>query len=83
MKLYKDICSAWIDFFFIDWHCKRLKNTSLDLLLFYGEHFYGFLKSDLWKRRNKITNISVYTVTDILKFYEVLFCTYVKGLFCL
>ena len=22
-------------------------------------------------------------VTDILKFYEVLFCTYCKGLFCL
>ena len=30
-----------------------------------------------------ITNISIYTVTDILKFYEVLFCTYCKGLFCL
>ena len=29
------------------------------------------------------TNISIYTVRDILKFYEVLFCTYCKGLFCL
>ena len=28
-------------------------------------------------------NISIYTVRDILKFYEVLFCTYCKGLFCL
>ena len=38
--------------FLIDWSHKRLKNT-IDLLLFYGEHFYGFSKSDLWKRRNK------------------------------
>ena len=30
-----------------------------------------------------IANISIYTVTDILKFYEVLFCTYCQGLFCL
>ena len=28
-------------------------------------------------------NISLYTFTDILKFYEVLFCEYCKGLFCL
>ena len=26
-------------------HCKNTK----DLLLFYGEHFYGFSESDLWK----------------------------------
>ena len=47
MKSYKDICSAWISrtsaeiFFLIDWHHKRLKNA-IDLVLFYGEHFYGF-----------------------------------------
>ena len=33
---------------------------------------------------NFTRNISIYMwVTDILKFYEVLFCTYYKGLFCL
>ena len=31
--------------FLIDWRHKRLKNTT-DLLLFYGEHFYGFSQSD-------------------------------------
>ena len=35
------------------------------------------------KKVHFITNISIYMVTDILKFYEVLFCTYCKGLFCL
>ena len=35
------------------------------------------------KNSHLITNISIYTVTGILKFYEVLFCTYCKGLFCL
>ena len=37
----------------------------MDLLVFYGEHFYEFSKSDLWKRREKkihfTKNISVYT----------------------
>ena len=52
MKLDKDLCSAWISrtsaeiFFAIDWHDKRLKNTT-DILLFYGEHFYGFSESDV------------------------------------
>ena len=32
------------NFFLIDWRHKRLKNT-IDLLLFYGEHFYGFSES--------------------------------------
>ena len=35
-------------FFPIDWCHKHLKNT-IDLLLFNGEHFYGFSESDLWK----------------------------------
>ena len=54
MKLYKDICSAWIRdtsagiFFLADWRHKRLKNTK-DLTLFYGEHepFYGFSESEI------------------------------------
>ena len=51
MKLYKYICSAWISstsaeiFFLTDWRCKRIKNT-IDLLLFYREHFYGFSESE-------------------------------------
>ena len=93
MKLYKDIILFCMNkpylcriFFLTDWRYKCLKIT-IDLLLFYGEHFYGFSGSDLRKRRkNNIhftTNISIYIrVTDILKFYEVLFCTYFKGLFC-
>ena len=36
------------NFFLIDWRHKRLKNT-IDLLLFYGEHFYGFSESDFSK----------------------------------
>ena len=31
-------------FFLTDWRHKRLKNT-IDLLLFYGEHFHGFSES--------------------------------------
>ena len=42
-KLY--LCQ---NIFFIDWCHKCLKNTT-DLFLFYREHFYGFLESDLWK----------------------------------
>ena len=33
----------WYLIFLIDWRQKSLKNT------IYGEHFYGFLVSDLWK----------------------------------
>ena len=33
-------------FFLTDWRHKRLKNT-IDLLLFYSEHFYGFSESDI------------------------------------
>ena len=48
------------NFFLIDWRHKRLKNT-IDLLLFYGEHFYGFSESDLRKRWKKETFISQQT----------------------
>ena len=49
--------------FLIDWCHKCLKNT-IDLLLFYKEHFHGFPESDLWKCQKNIhftTNISIYT----------------------
>ena len=48
------------NFFLTDWRHKRLKNT-IDLLLFYGEHFYGFSESDLRKRWKKETFISQQT----------------------
>ena len=57
MKLYKDIYSARISrtfaeiFFLIDWNHKRLKNT-IDLLLFYGEHLYEFLDSEVKNHPN-------------------------------
>ena len=35
----------WPIFFLSDWRHERLKK-SIDLLLFYGERFYGFLQSD-------------------------------------
>ena len=49
---YTKICSAWTSrtsaeiFFLTDWRHKRLKNT-IDLLLFYREHFYEFSESVL------------------------------------
>ena len=59
-------------FFLKDWRHKRVKNT-VDLLLLYGEHFYGFSKSDLWKLREKnihfTRNISIYTG---YRYFEVL-----------
>ena len=76
LKFPKYLCLE--QFFLIDRLHKGLKNT-IDLLLFYGEHFYGFSGTDLWKRRKK-TFISQQAylylrVTDILKFHEVLFGT--------
>ena len=44
-------------FFLIDWFHECLKNTT-ELLLFYGEYFYGFSKSDLWKHWKKTLFIS-------------------------
>ena len=44
-----------------------------------------FIKTSKKKKRKKIhftINISMYT-SNILKFYELLFCTYCKGLLCL
>ena len=50
------------------------------------KHFYGFLEIDLWKCHKRIISQQTYLyirVTDILKFYDILFCTYCKGLFFL
>ena len=72
--------------FQIDWRHICPKNT-INLLLFYGEHFYGFLESDSWNCQEKnidfTTNISINMGH---KHFEVLwsfFCTYCKGLFSL
>ena len=42
------------NFFLTNWRHKRLK-TTIDLLLFYGEHFYGFLES--------VVLVTTYTTT--------------------
>ena len=39
-------CASAEILFLTEWRHKRLKNT-IDLLLFYGEHFYGFAESDI------------------------------------
>ena len=50
------------NFFLTDWRHKRLKYI-IDLLLFYGEHFYGFSESD--KRVASTTlDVIVYKKTD-------------------
>ena len=66
MKLYKDIFSAWIshtsaEFFHIDWCHKCLKNI-MALLLFNGEHFYGFSESDYEnvKKKHSFCNKNIY-----------------------
>ena len=42
------------NFFVTDLRHKRLKNT-IDLLLFYRKHFYGFSEGEKWKLKNKKT----------------------------
>ena len=65
---------------------KCLKNT-IDLLSFYGEHFYGIVV--IYKtveKKNPFFNKHIYIyiwVTDILKFYEVYFVHIVKVCFVL
>ena len=54
-----------------------MENTSMDLCKVIYENV------EKKSFHNKHINISYIWVTDILKFYEVLFCTYCKGLFCL
>ena len=77
MKLYKDVCSACCrNFFLID---DVMKNT-IDLLLFYTEHFYEFSGSDLWKswkkQQHSFHNKHIYiyrsqTYWSFMKFYSV------------
>ena len=43
------------NFFLIDLCHKRLKNT-IDLLLFYGENFYGFSESEIRKNDSRQSN---------------------------
>ena len=43
--------------------------------------FRKVIDENVEKNIHFITNISLHKVTGILKFYEVLFCTYCKGLF--
>ena len=50
------------NFFLTDWRHKRLKNI-IDLLLFYGEHFYGFLESDI-RVASTTLDVIVYKKTD-------------------
>ena len=82
IKLYKHLFSmnklyfCW-NVFLIDWCHKHLKNT-MDLLLFYREHFYGFLESDLWKhwKKKPFYNKHIYTCRSqtfwsFMKFYFV------------
>ena len=49
------------------------------------KHFYGFPKIEIVeKKKHSFHNKHIYKrVTDILKFYEVLFCTICKVFFCL
>ena len=64
--------------FLIDWRHKHVKNT-IDLLLIYREHFYGFSERDLWKRWKKniyFTTVDIYiygsqTFWSFMKFYFV------------
>ena len=87
IKLYKDISSASISHTFvenfasyIDVKKSQKSDKSIVILL---RALLWIWESDLWKRRWKniyfITNISIYKVTDNLKFYEVSFCTYCKS----
>ena len=46
------------NFFLTDWRHKLLKNT-IDLLLFYGDHVYGFSESEEEFLHKKINNKEV------------------------
>ena len=85
IKLCKGICSAWISrtraiFFLEDWRHKRLKNT-IDLLLFYGEHFYGFSERDLCRRRKKKQKIKTVRNKNIYIYWSPPFWSFMKFYF--
>ena len=91
MKLYNDICFVCMNrlyfcrnFFLVDWCHKLLKNTT-DLFFFKEKTLCIFCKV-IYESIEKNIYFTTYFykwVTNILKFYEVLFCTYCKGLLCL
>ena len=54
-------------FFVTDLRHKRLKNT-IDLLLFYGEHFYGFSESVF--EANVLFFLSVQISKSVLDIYQ-------------
>ena len=60
------------NFFLTDWRHKRLKNTT-DLLLFYGEHFYGFSESEVEKKDISMDWLnwlmSQYRKTNVAEFF--------------
>ena len=67
------------NFFLIDWSHKRLKNT-IDLLLFYGEHFHGFSESVLLFLSHSLClslylSLSLSSMNFIIKSY---FITHIK-----
>ena len=55
--------------------CYFMESSSMD--------FQKVNYKNVKKNNHFITGIPISMVTDILKFYEVLFCTYCNGLFCL
>ena len=81
-KLSIDICSAWLshtfaEIFLIDWCHAHIKNT-IDLLLFYGEHFYGYSEIDYENvEKKKFISQQTYlyiqskTFWNFMKFYFV------------
>ena len=76
MKLCKGICSEWISctstyiFFLIDWRHILLKGT-IDLLLFFKEHFYGsYCSPALWRSSWKIINLRKNGGLALFKFLE-------------
>ena len=60
---------------FVNWREVEIKECSFSLAI---KIIFLFFVHVWWARLKRL-NI----VTDILKFYEVLFCTYCKGLLCL
>ena len=54
-------------FFLTDCRHKRLKNRSIDLLLFYGEHFYGIWESE---HLRIFSNLHYYTDNEVSNFYS-------------
>ena len=81
MKLKIFVLHAAVIFLLIDW----LKNT-IDIFLFYGEHFSGFSERDFWKFWKKkhihfTTNIYIYGPQPFWSFMKFYFIYIVKVCF--